>query len=305
MRNFILATTVLAACTLASAQLQTAAPAPDPKVVSPTTVDGADQYSKGSDTASVTQTVHLKLPRATALHLDVKDLSFDLSALNGTNWGADGPNVGSDFGGKMVCVYGNQTTDVVEQLSSPEFYGQTQTKPLGTSYDMYSWPKIKVNGGDVVTSYPPIQIGANGELKPGSKNYFVCYRSFILQKFSNGGRFDLTVTRSDAGSDVNNINHLYIQDNPCYAGTAAQAPATGLFELKAGAPALHLLPVSLQTGPTGTRSDDDNARCGYKSWLDDLVVMAVKVNGDRAGDNTATVTYTLTTLSWPNADIAH
>ncbi len=257
------------------------------QTLAPTQGNGPDAYAKGENSASVNQTVELILPKATALHLDVTTLTFDLTSLDGANW----PNSEADFGGQMVCVYGLTEQDVKTQLGD-NFYNQVQTLPLGTSYSTGTWPNISINGGGPVTAYPPIKLDKDGELVPGSKNYFVCYRSFILQKFSNGKRWELQVSRNDP-EGAQSIQHLYIQDNPC--DTFGQA--TGLYELPNGA-SLQLVPKNLQAGPTGSRSKQNPQNCGYKSWLDDLVVVAVKVNADLWGKSTAHLTYTLATTEW-------
>lgn len=257
------------------------------QIVAPTTGNGPDAVAKGVNSAAVNQTIQLILPKATALHLDVTTLTFDLTALDGPNW----PNSGADFGNQMVCVYGLREDDVNTQLGD-NFYNQVQTLPLGTSYSVATWPNIVINGGSQVTAYPPIKLDKNGELVPGSKNHFVCYRSFILQKFSNGKRWELTVSRNDP-QGAQGIQHLYIQDNPCDTFGAA----TGLYALPNGA-TLQLVPKNLQAGPTGSRSNNNPQQCGYKSWLDDLVVVAVKVNADLWGTSTANLTYTLATTAW-------
>ncbi len=273
-------------------------------VLSPTTGDGPDAYAKGSgqenNSASVTQEVQLILPYATALHLDVTTIGFDLTALDGEGW----PHLAvSDFkseaavidGGNMVCVYGSSAQDVTSQLGA-DFYNQVQYLPLGTSYASAGWPNVQiVNAGGIVTAYPPMQIDANGELIVGSKGHFVCYRSFLLQKFSNGTQWDLTVTRTDEGTAA--IENLYIQDNPC---DTFGAP-TGFYRLDQG-DSLHLVPESLGHGPTGAQAAQNPALCGYKSWLDDLVIIAVKIDGETAGTTTATLDYTMTTTAWTVGD---
>lgn len=291
----LVATTL--ACALGSVVLSSAAFAQT--TISPTTGGGADAFAKGENSASVQQIITLRLPKATALHLDVTNLLFDLTALDGPGWaGRATSGAGVDFGGQMVCVYGLQNTDAVSQLGD-DFYNQKQILPLGTSYNLTaaSWPNISVNGGGVVNTYPPIRIGANGELVTGSKNYFVCYRTFLLQKFSNGTSWDLTVQRKDDVNRPRAIKNIYIQDNPCDSAGAA----TGLYRLggseAAGQP-LHLVPKSLNFGPTGSRTPAARERCGYKSWLDDLIIVALPVDGELNGDNTATLEYTLATTAW-------
>ena len=287
-----LALTVLT-CTLGSAAFAQTS-------ISPTTGGGADAFAKGENAATVNQLITLRLPKATALHLDVTNLMFDLTALDGAGWAdrASGKAGNVDFGGQMVCVYGLQDTDAVTQLND-NFYNQKQILPLGTSYNLSkeSWPKISVNGGGVVNTYPPIRIGADGQLVTGSKNYFVCYRTFLLQKFSNGVSWDLTVQRTDDVTRPRAIKNIYMQDNPC--DTAGSA--TGLYKLggseAAGQP-LHLVPKDLNFGPTGSRTPGARERCGYKSWLDDLIIVALPVDGELNGDNTAALQYTLTTTAW-------
>jgi hypothetical protein len=273
------------------------------KTVAPTTGGGADAFAKGQDSATVNQLITLRLPKATALHLDVTNLLFDLTALDGAGW-ADRAKSGAavDFGGNMVCVYGLRDTDAVGGSLGDNFYNQKQILPLGTSYNLTpeSWPNISVNGGDVVNTYPPIRIGADGQLVTGSKNYFVCYRTFLMQKFSNGVSWDLTVQRTDDVNAKRAIKNIYMQDNPCDTAGAA----TGLYKLGgsevAGQP-LHLVPKNLSFGPTGSRTPAARARCGYKSWLDDLIIVALPVDGELNGDNTAALQYTLTTTAWDAA----
>ena len=261
-------------------------------IVEPTTGEGqADASDKGVDEAVVTQTLILRVPQVTALHLDVTELVFDMTPLDGDGW----PNPVFDFGGTMVCVYGPSETDV---LVGGGFFSQQQVLPLGTYYGVApGWPDIEIlNFVDneplrAVTSYPPIQFDDAGELIRGSKDHFVCYRTFILQKFSNGAQWQLTVKRIDGGG-LGTLQHIYIQDNPCDTFGAG----TGFYELLEEE--LKLVPESLGTGPTGFRSAENPEVCGFKSWLDDLVVVAVKVNADYAGDNAATLQYTLTTEAW-------
>ena len=257
-------------------------------VVQPTVEDGPDAYDKGVDAASVDQTVILRVPQATALHLDVTELVFDITSLDGEGW----PESTTDFAPYMVCVYGTSEFDVE---MGGGFFGQQQVLPLGTYYAVgpNGWPEIEVvNHNGLVTAYPPIQFDGEGELVPGSKNHFVCYRTFILQKFSNGSQWDLSVERTDDAAAEGALQHIYIQDNPC--DTFGQG--TGFYEL--GDEPLQLVPEALGTGPTGFRSATNPEVCGFKSWLDDLVVVAVKVNADYAGDNAAVLQYTLATTAW-------
>lgn len=244
-------------------------------LVSPTEGPGADQFAAGESSASVDQNVNLILPPTVALHLDVSELDFDLSLIG-------------DDDAPYVCVYGAgfRGTDT----DGGVFNGQRQWLPLGTSYGVASqWtatqdPIINIrNHGGVADTYPPILFDEAGELVEGSKNYFVCYQTFILQKFSNYSDWNLSVQRGgDAEFD------MYIQDNTLCSFRAGAA--TGFFRIL-GTDTVNLLPSQFTSDTTGNLSD----RCAHEgtSWLDDLVVVAVKVNGDTFGTNTATLTYTI------------
>lgn len=301
----------LFAATIALAQdISTPVPTPlgEYEIMPTDDPDSPDAIAKNNaadgNGASVNQRVILILPRATALHLDATRLVFDLRALDGRDW----PDSEFDFGNKMVCVYGpgenagqfgdyNPLTGDYEQQLGPDFYNQTQVLPMGTYYKITDWPNIAVVGAGLVDSYPPIELDEDGNLVPGSKNYFVCYRTFILQKFSNGLDWELQVSRDDANKD-RSIQHLYIQDNPCTL--VANGQTTALFELPDGG-SLQLVPDSLSVGPTGSQTThpDLPESCRLKSWLDDLVVVAIKINADLAGRTFADLTYTLVTTEWP------
>ncbi len=241
--------------------------------IAPTTGSGDDQVGVGPTTASVQQNVNLILPPAVALHLDVSELDFDIGMLGD----ADAP---------FVCVYGSSLTDV----GAGTFNGQMQTLPLGTYYIVnQDWsatnaPTINLTGHTgLVESYPPVALDDEEELVPGSKNYFMCYQTFILQKFSNHSNWRLSVTRSGSGAF-----DMYIQDNSYCSFNAGQG--TGFYKIANGG-SVNLLPANLTNNTTGNLA----AACqqGGKSWLDDLVVVAVKVNGDPHGTNTAVLTYTI------------
>jgi len=250
--------------------------------------EGADAVDKGPDSASVNQTVKLILPQATALHLDSTTLTFDLEALDGQGWPhADDPLADDS---QIACVYAKGADETL-QLGD-NFWNQTQVKPGGTKYIPASWPNIIVKGNGAVDSYPPIELDGSGELIGGSKDYFVCYKSFILQLFSNWNYWDLTANRNDIDDDYPSIEHLYIQGNTCYS--FANNQATGLYDLPDGS-TRHLIPKSLNFGPTGDQVLLDNVPddCQGKSWLDTLIVLAVKVNSDHWGENRADLTYTL------------
>ena len=229
---------------------------------------------------------------------------FDLEAYDGKGWEkrargeALQPDEELPENDQMVCVYGDSDVDVTKDLG-PDFWNQTQVKPLNTSYSVTadSWPEINIHGSGLVVNYPPIKIEKK-ELLERSKNYFVCYKSFILQKFSNFNYWKLTVEHVDPGQGKKHIENLYIQDNPCDTAGAV----TGLYDLPVGT-TRNLVPKShiaddpnnptLNSGSTGERVARSHERCGYKSWLDDLVVVAVKINGEHWGDTSSTLKYTL------------
>lgn len=250
------------------------------------TSEGPDAVDKGPDSASVNQTVKLILPQATALHLDTTTLTFDLSALDGKGWPHDTDPFAKD--GKIACVYAFGP-DKTTQLGD-DFWSQTQVLPGGTYYEVMDWPYVTVVGNGTVDSYPPIEINDDGELIEGSKDYFVCYKTFVLQLFSNWSYWDLTANRNDITDDYPSIEHLYIQGNTC----ATFGQVTGLYDLPDGA-TRHLIPKTLNFGPTGDQVLMDNVPevCQGKSWLDTLIVVAVKVNSDHWGENRADLTYTL------------
>jgi hypothetical protein len=246
----------------------------------------------GQTTAAVQQTVHLNLPKATALHLAVTDLMFDLSTLGQAN---------DPYAGKRICVYGKMDDkgNVSDKAGGPT--GSGAIRPLGTQYKFAGdWPKIEIDPAThdgIVENYPPIRRDTKGNLIPGSKNHFVCYSSFILQKFSNGDSWTLSVARKDPVTPTKGrINDLYIQDNPCHEAGGIdlqKVPDTGSVSLLT------------RSGTTGSivsaylKLKGTDTTCGTKSWLDDLVILAVKVDGETAGDNKALLEYTLASTFVP------
>ncbi|MBX3142354.1 MAG: hypothetical protein KF813_01250 [Trueperaceae bacterium] len=285
-RKLLLASAVLAIVGFGFAQ--TAQPQSQTFYINPTTVSGADAIAKGATTASVNQTVDLILPQATALHLDASHLTFDLTLLDGSGWSDRASSWERPEGFNLACVY-SAGPDVSTGLGN-DYWGQTQVVPGGIAYQINgagSFPTVSVTGVPVV-NYPPLMLDSQGELVPGSKDYFVCYQSFIIQLFSNFSFWDLQVVRNDA-PNTQSIEHLYIQGNVCSDFGAG----TGLFALDNNPNRIvHLIPKSLLAGTTGDRV---NANCGNTntSWLDILGVMAVKINSDNHGTSSASLTYTL------------
>ncbi len=233
------------------------------------------------------QDVILTVPQATALHLDASTINFDITALDGNNWGDRAGSGESPKGFNLACVYalGADNSGGINNPMGNDYWGQDQVLPGGTKYDAAAYPNISVTGKRVV-NYPPLRLGENGELDPGSKNYIVCYQSFIIQIFSNFKFWDLSVTRADDTADES-IEHLYVQGNTCSEFGAE----TGLYALN-DKDTVHLIPKRLTAGTTGNRV---TSTCGNEntSWLDVLGVLAVKVNGDSHGESHANLTYTL------------
>ncbi len=113
---------------LGLALAQTAGP-----TIIPTTGDGPDAVDKGTDQASVNQTVKLVLPQATALHLDVTEVVFDLTGMDGEGWPHENDPFANDS--TIACVMaqpGGQ--DTTSQLGD-EFWNQVQFLPGGTYYE--------------------------------------------------------------------------------------------------------------------------------------------------------------------------
>jgi hypothetical protein len=272
------------------------------QTITPTLGGNTQAVNTGTTTASVQQTVNLKLPEATALHLATTNLEFDISKIGQQD-------------ATWYCAYGipgsdGVARDVVSQLGE-NFWNQKQVLPLGTKYAPVKgeFGKISIIAGDKVTAYPPVILNG-GKVDLKSKAYFVCYRTFVLQKFSNLGNFKLSVTR-DTPTGMRGKQLMYIQDNPC----DSWGDPTGLYGLPVGG-TRELIPMNLTKGTTGRRSANASGvpdlmakdavgqtpLCRpYTSWLDDLVVVAVVVDGDLSGDNIATLTYTLESKATPFA----
>jgi hypothetical protein len=252
----------------------------------PTTGPEQVNVNTAGGNANVTQTLQLNLPQATALHLTTTLLNYDLTTLGGDK--ADP---------KMVCVYGIgkaaiDGTDVpIAGLDGAQGY-----HPLGTYYSLQpTFGNINVIGGGLVNNYPPVQLDREGKVIEGSKNRFICYKTFILQKFSNGKAWDISVTRKDVDT-ARHLGPIYMQDNMCSNWGAN----TAMFKIVDGMKQ-SLLPASLTNKPTGQLTDQsDNARllCGNRSWLDDLIVVAIKIDGQENGITQSTLTYTLETKGW-------
>ena len=285
LRRFMFVLAFLAVLGFAAAQI----------TVDPTEGVGDDVIAKDDTRAFVEQLVELILPQATALHLAASTITFDLTDLDGEYWEnrARDPLAASPV--DYACVY--VAGDDAEMTLGADFWGQTQFIPGLVAYEATEWDEIKLiyttaagskvrdaNADDVVVTYPPIRLDDDG-LVDGSKDFFVCYQSFVIQLFSNFNYYDLQVSRAAESIDDQGIEHLYVQGNPCYDF----GEPTGLYDLPQGE-YRHLLPRTMIAGPTGTHSGDCNPN---SSWMDVLGVLAVKVNADLYGTSTADLTYTL------------
>lgn len=277
MHRIILALGLIAMLGFAAAQI----------TIEPVDGTGDDAMSTGTDNASVDQTIVLEIPQATGLHLTANRIEFDLENDLGT----------------LSCVY--VTGDDVTNALGSSFYGQTQAVPGGIAYEALSWDDIKLvyfgNGesGDVpdsalVQNYPPITM-VNGEVDNATKSYFVCYQSFVMQLFANYDSWQLRVERTDTTDQ--GIEHLYVQANTC----ADFGAGTGLYALD-NLGEVNLLPTTVIGDTTGALAASTGNQCrDNTSWLDILGVMAVKINSDEFGTNTADLTYTLATPAWFDA----
>ena len=242
----------------------------------------------GGDTAQVTQQVNVNVPPATALHSTAGSLTFDISQIGNQDgtWycvqGAASPTYGT---------FDPATGDYVMTGLGSDYYNQSQVLPMGTYYSIATWPAVAIHGAQQITQYPPATL-ADGVVTNASKAYFVCYRTFLMQTFSNFSSYDLQVTR-DGTTDVQAYPEpIYIQGNT-YCSANSSDDATGFFALTAdGGPAAHLIPVRWGSGPTGAVAEQCN-QPGTKSWLDNLIVVAVKIDGEHFGNSSTTLTYTM------------
>lgn len=277
---------MLAALSFAAAQI----------TLSPTDT-GVDDVSSGGDSASVDQTVTLEIPKATALHLTASEIAFDFSA-----------NTPADYN----CVYVNGADETLDLATN--WYSQTQVIPGGIAYAASSLDtdglklvyadETDVLDSELVSSYPPIEL-VGDSVDNESKRYFVCYQTFVMQLFANYDGWQLLVDRAAlTPTGAQEIEHLYIQANTC----ANLGAGTGLYDLPAPADSTsttqrNLIPDNLNNASTGalvtqSATSGTNVCRQNTSWLDVLGVLAVKVNADKFGTNTADLAYSLVSPDW-------
>lgn len=251
--------------------------------LSPTT-GGGGQYKIGADSAALTQTVNVNIPVEYGLAIDdAMNLNFDLSAI-------------ANQKGQIVCVSGVPGEGgVIGDVTQPN----GGVWPLGTHYQVgETLGAVQVIGGEVINQYPPVAINqTTGAVDVASKGDFVCYRSFVLEKFANTKGWDVTVTRNDVQTELNSTP-MFVQDNIC----ADPGANTGLFPLVSGATATDLFAggalADYQNETTGAAAAAAGPICGNPtSWLNDLVVVAIEVDGNTAGTWQSNLTYTIMALA--------
>jgi hypothetical protein len=182
----------------------------------------------------------------------------------------DGTEIAFDLGGALqsatlACVYGPEGGGPVSGMDplDPVF-------PLGTGFRHGDHPAITVEGSGPVSGYPPLRLDAAGEALAESDLDFVCYRSFLLRRFSNLEGWELSVERP--ATDAGGIDGLYVRDGGC----AGDAGLQGLFRLDPGEQRV-------------LASADTAAACPNG----DVVVLALEIGAVRAGETPAHLVYTL------------
>lgn len=290
MRRLVFAFFVALAFGFVAVNAQTIGPTSDSNqqlgVNNGTATDGSEAF--------VAQTVNVIIPAATALHSTAGTLEFNLNDIGSqdSTWTCVSATTPPSGAGTLDTTTGDWTLDLTSYGS--EFYGQTQVLPMGTYYDPATWPDITVHGGGVIDQYPPATLGSDGKVSDASKQYFVCYRTFELQTFSNFSKYDLQVTRAPTGDSAQDYPEpIYIQGNTYCSFTATPPAATGFYALDYGSTSpAHLIPQSIGTGPTGQVAEACS-QPGNTSWLNNLIVVAVKIDGEHYGTSSTTLTYTL------------
>jgi hypothetical protein len=276
VRKFMLLLFVAALATLGAAFAQ-------PPTLVPTTGGGGVQMTDPSS-AFVTQYVNVHIPVAYGIAIDdAANLNFDLSQISGKT--------------QIICVSALATTDLPQETGG--------VWPLGTHYvNGETFGNISIIGGPQVTSYPPITQNEDTSVNVASKADFVCYRSFILEKFANTPGWDVTVTRNDEQVGLNSTP-MYIQDNVCTDTSlpTAMNPLGNGDTVSLFGPNTILASYGQETTGAAVAAYNDanpnSTACGATSWLNDLVVVGIKVDGNQAGTFTSDLTYTIQALAEP------
>ena len=207
----------------------------------------------GSATVVVSPQLTVTVPSVAELRLDATEITFDLG--------------GALQSETLACVYGSENPGSSTGIDSldPVF-------PLGTGFRHGAYPAITVEGSGPVSSYPPLRFDAAGEALPGSDRDFVCYRSFLLRRFSNLPGWQLSVERPATDAVAGGIDGLYVRDGGC----AGDGGLQGLFRLDPGERRVLANADTAAACPNG-----------------DVVVLALEVGAVRAGETPAHLVYTL------------
>jgi hypothetical protein len=167
----------------------------------------------------------------------------------------------------LVCVYGFQGGDP----AAATFEGAT-VFPLGTGFRQGEHPAVVVEGAGAVTGFPPLRLDAGGQAVARSEEDFVCYRTFLLRRFSNLPGWQLTVERPASDGSSGGPASLYIRDSGCRESGSLQG--------------LHPL-------DPGERRVLASAGASDPCFEGDVVVLAAKIAAVRAGETPAHLVYTL------------
>jgi hypothetical protein len=207
----------------------------------------------GGATVVVSPQLTVTVPSVAELRLDAAEIEFDLG--------------GALQSATLACVYGSEGFEPSAGVDTRE-----PVFPLGTAFRRGAYPTITVEGSGPVFSYPPLRFDAAGEALPGSDRDFVCYRSFLLRRFSNLPGWELSVERPATDAVTGGLERLYVRDGGCDGDGELQ----GLFRLDPG-------------GRQVLASSDTAATCPNG----DVVVLALEVGAVRAGETPAHLVYTL------------
>lgn len=177
---------------------------------------GGAAWAQATDTgdalAAIAPEIAVTIPSVAQLAIGASTLTFDL--------GADLASA------ELACVHGPDRGDV---FGGSDASGTETALPMGTGFRRGEYPRIQVEGRGAVAGYPGLAIARDGEMQPGSDEDFVCYRTFLLQRFSNLPGWELTVER-DAVQDEGFPERIYIRNSGCTGGSELQ----GLVPLFAG-----------------------------------------------------------------------
>lgn len=210
----------------------------------------------GSGTVVLTPRLTATLPGVVQLRLSASEILFDLG--------------GDLLTATQACVYGPVAGDLAAGEAAPLDH-QGLVYPLGTGFRAGEHPTLTVEGAGAVSTYPPLRLDASGSALPRSDEDFVCYRTYLLYRFANGADWQLTVERPVEG-ERGLSETIYVRASGCEPSLDLE----GLFPLATGERRLLADAGASAACPDG-----------------DLVVLAVKTRGARAGEAAAHLVYTL------------